>query len=778
MQQLDYKKVFSKLSHIKALSHDQKFDQIVQNLITHTLNNVSGNNPKNETEVENKVKEIYGISIRNSVITSNIDKLLNKEEIIRDSGSKEYFVTQAVSIKLKHRLEDASNLENKVKLKWFEEIKIYIDDISVDGLEKLWDLLKLYLSNVFERHGMQTLNFLNPNIRINEDDQKNLVVIVETILKENGNPFTREVLSASINQFIINADEIRASYVSQLADATFTSFALTSDSETVNFLNKRYNNLRLFLDTNFIFGILDLHKNSEDASAREILEEVKKNRLPFKLTYHPETLAEFKRAFDARALFIRASKWTRESSRVAVAVDGLSPLEELFHKQNIENETDPAVFLEKYDHVDLILKDLGLTEYIPRQSTDNELVEVEVEVEAYQKFYEEVKNRKIKSFSGFKHDVVALREVRALNPKKTKFLESNAFFISSDFVLAKFERTYYKRNWEINYVVNPSVFLQLIRPFIENDDSANKRFIDTFSIPEFRSFEIDYSTTRSKALQIINDNYHATSFETKVNILRDQVLLGKLDKANDDHEKQIAIIESQIAIENQILAQKNEEALQNIKSVNIEKELLESKKLKAEQNIKTFRKENDNLIIENEIVQEEVVSKKSEIDSLNSKLAAIENDLEIQRTENKHLKDLEDWKRNKKSYVDSHIKDKKLEYISASKYCIRPSIILLCVAVMTTIIVRYYSEIKTYIESKGYSEYNLMGLIVILALFAGFELLFRTYLADKDRVKMGLHWIGTFGLSKKKAKLLENYQEQFNAEYNQLHREPNLQSIH
>lgn len=774
MQQLDYKKVFSKLSHIKALSHDQKFDQIVQNLITHALNNINGVNPKNETEVENKVKEIYGISIRNSVITSNIDKLLNKEEIVRDANSKEYFVTPATSIKLKQRLEDASNLENKVKLKWFEEIKNYIDDISENGLEKLWDLLKLYLSNVFEQHGMQTLNFLNPNIRVNEDDQKNLVAIVETILKDNGNPFTKEVLSTSINQFIINADEIRASYVSQLADATFTSFALTSDAETVNFLNKRYNNLQLFLDTNFIFGILDLHKNSEDASAREILEEVKKNRLPFKLTYHPETLAEFKRAFDARALFLRASKWTRETSRVAVAVDGLSPLEELFHKQNIENETDPAVFLEKYDHVDLILKDLGLTEYIPKQSTDTELVDVENDVEAYQKFYEEVKNRKIKSFSGFKHDVVALREVRALNPKKTKFLESNAFFISSDFVLAKFERTYYKRNWEINYVVNPSVFLQLIRPFIENDYSANKRFIDTFSIPEFRSFEIDYSTTRSKALQIINDNYHATSFETKVNILRDQVLLDKLDKANDDHDKQIDIIERQIAIENQILVQKNEEALQNIKTVNIEKELLESKKIKAEENIKNFRKENENLQIEKEIVEEEVLLKKDQIDSLNVKLAAIENDLEIQRIENKYLKDIEEWKKNKKAYVDSHMVEKRSEYISASKYCIRPSVVLLCVAISTPIFVRYYSEIKVSLESHGYSEYYLMGLIIILALIAGFELLYRTYLTDKDRVKMGLHWTGTYGLSKKKTKLLKKFKEQFSKEYDQLYNEPKL----
>lgn len=774
MQQLDYKKVFSKLSHIKALSHDQKFEQIVQNLITHTLNNVSGINPKNENEVELKVKEIYGISIRNSIITSNLDKLLDKEEITRDTTTKEYFVTTAVSTKLKQRLDEASNLENSVQLKWFEEIKIFITDISEEGLSKLWNLLKIYLSHVFEQHGIQTLNFLNPNIAINEDDQKNLVVIVETILKENGNPFTKEVMISSINQFIVNADEIRASYISQLADATFTSFALTSDAETVNFLNKRYNNLRLFLDTNFIFGILDLHKNSEDASAREILDEVKKNRLPFKLMYHPETLAEFKRAFDARALYIRAAKWTRETSRVAMAVDGLSPLEELFHKQNIENETDPSVFLEKYDHVDLILKDLGLTEYNPRISSDTELVEVETDVDAYQKFYEEIKNRKTKSFSGFKHDVVALREVRSLNPKKTKFLESNAFFISSDFILAKFERTYYKRNWEINYVVNPSVFLQLIRPFIENDYSANKRFIDTFSIPEFRSFEIDYSTTRSKALQIINDNYHATSFETKVNILRDQVLLDKLEKANDDYEKQAEIIESHIAIENQILFQKNEEVLQNIKSVTIEKEILENKKIKAEQNIRNFKQANENLLTEKTLAIEEVVSKNTEIESLNSKLAETEKDLERQRLENKYLKDLEDWKNNKNDYIKSHMEDKRLDYISASKYCIRPSVVLLCGAMLTPVIVRYYSELKTFIESKGYSEINLVILIIFLALLAGWELLYRTYLADKERVKKGLQWISTLGFNTKKSKILIPYEQSFAKEYDIIHIKPKI----
>ncbi|ABG57327.1 hypothetical protein [Cytophaga hutchinsonii] len=583
MTQIDYKKAFSKLSHIKALSHDQKFDQIVQNLITLALNQKVEENPKNEAQVAARINDIYGMSIRLPIILSNIDKLLSLGEITKDPLSKQLHVTPVISNKLKQRLEVASQLENRVKIGWYNELKAFNPDISDETLNTLWECLESYLCNVFEQHGIQTLHLLNPNAKIEEDDQKSLTDIIENIIKENNDSLSKEILIASINQFITNADETRTNFISQLADSTFTSFALTSDAETVNFLNERYNNLQLFLDTNFIFGILDLHKNSEDASAREILEEVKKNRLPFRLAYHPETLAEFKRAFDARALHIRASKWTRETSRVAITVDGLSPLEELFHKQNIDNEIDTSVFLDKYDHVDIILKDLGLIEYTPQAFTsDEEYVDIESDIEKYQIFYDPLTNRKPKSYLGFKHDVVVIREVRRLNPRKTKFLESHAFFISSDYILAKFEKKHYRRNWEINYVVSPSVFLQLIRPFIENDYSSNKRFIDTFSIPELRAFEIDYSSTRSKALQILNDNYHDTSFETKVKILRDQVILEKLKKANDDFSVQLEIIENQISIENQILTKQKEEALNDIQKIQKEKDRIEEDKYKVE----------------------------------------------------------------------------------------------------------------------------------------------------------------------------------------------------
>ena len=55
MATIDYRKVFSKLSHIKALSHDDKFDQIVQNIIMLTLNQSLVIKLKNEVAVSNRI---------------------------------------------------------------------------------------------------------------------------------------------------------------------------------------------------------------------------------------------------------------------------------------------------------------------------------------------------------------------------------------------------------------------------------------------------------------------------------------------------------------------------------------------------------------------------------------------------------------------------------------------------------------------------------------------------------------------------------------------------
>ena len=606
MRKVDYKEVFSKLSHIKALSSDKKIDEIIQNLILFGIYN-SGNTIKTESDIRDCINNFYGIDIRLVLLRSNLDKLISLGKILKNSSSKELSVNSNIKKEIENNLSSNYLIEEEVKKKWFEVISSNYT-LEKDSLLKMWDILTEYFGELFEKNGIQTVNFLTSNILKKETDFNNNLSILDSILEKN-KTIQKSIFINCLNSFIQNADKTIAKYISQLADAAFTSYALMTDKQTKNFLNSKFTDMRLFLDTNFIFGILDLHKNNEDSSAKGIIEEIKRKNLPFKLVFHPETLNEFKRTIESKSYLIRNTKWTKEISRIAVTeIEKLSPLEELYHKQNMNEEIDPNIFLEKYEHIDIILQEMGLIEYFPKYISEQEEYDIETDIESYKNFLEN--NNKVKPSLSLKHDIIVLREVRSLNSKKTKFLDAKAFFLSSDYVLGKFEKQHYKKDWEINMLVNPSVFLQLIRPFIENDYSSNKRFIDTFSIQDFRSFDIDYSTTRSKTLQILNDNYYDTSYETKVKILRDQVLLEKLQKAENDEKKKNNIIESFIAQENLILSQKLEDTKH-------EKDSIIAKKIKAEVVIKDFKTQNQE--------KDQVINK------LTEKLSDIEIELEKEK---------------------------------------------------------------------------------------------------------------------------------------------------
>ncbi|MEO3405455.1 hypothetical protein AAFN85_16210 [Mucilaginibacter sp. CAU 1740] len=738
MQSIDYKKVFSKLSHIKALSHDQKFEQVVQNIITYSLIN-NNQEIKGEQDLADNIVKVYGISIRTHIVQSNLDRLLDNGSVIKNPSTRAITLQPQIAERIKKRISDNTELESKVKSKWLYEIAQVLPEISADNYEMLWRHLTDYLFNVLEQHGVETLNLLNPSLKVSDEAQLSLTSILEKVIKENGGQFSKENLTNAINQFILKADEERTSYLSQLVDATFTSFALTSDNDTVNFLNNRFQNLFLFLDTNFIFGILDLHKNNEDASAREILSEIKKNNFPFQLTFHPETLSEFKRAFDSKALFIKSTKWSRETSRLALAVDGLSPLEELFHKENVENNIDPEVFLDKYDHVDLIIKDLGLTEYTVGKKSVYDSAEVEEDIEKYKTFYESNKNRKPKTYQGFKHDIEVLREVRSLNLKKTKFLESKAFFLSSDYVLSKFERENYKRRWEINFIISPSTFLQLIRPFVQNDYVTNKKFIDTFSIPDLRTFEIDYTGTRSKTLQILNDSYHDTSFKTKVAILRDQVLLEKFEKLSTDQLAQIELIENRIAVENQLLTQQKEDAEREIEIISEELALAT---------------DSNHRLKEKSI--EEIKSLKTEVETLKAAWK-IEQDKKI------HLERVLDWTEKKTKFCDERLAQIRKQYVLDFKYSLVPTLMLFVTAFSVFILSRYSEKIKLFLVPNYLSDNQFTWIVIVLGLVVGIEVVRRTYITKKERVGNGISWASTFGISKRKHRLVESQRSEIEA---------------
>jgi hypothetical protein len=714
MGAIDYQKVFNNLCHIKALSHDNKFDEIVQHIILNVLYQCKDKVIATSDDIVVKIAELYGITIRAAVILSNTDKLLDAGKI-QKSTQGGISLSVPVAEALKANIEKSQRLETKIKTDWLTDLKSTFIDQTDDELEFLWRGLQLYLTQIFEQHGVQTLNLLNPQNKSNEIETSSSI-IVDQIVEKIGGFVTIPILTESINSFFGSADSERVNYLVQLADATFTSYALTSDKQTVEFLNGGYNDLDLFLDTNFIFGVLDLHKNTEDTAAKEIIEETKRNRLPFRLRYHPETLDEFTRAFDAKANLIKGVSWTRETSRLALMVNELSPIEKLYHETNVNQEIDPRIFLEKYDHIGKILKDLGLSEYpsfTNIRRDDDELADIESDIQSYDDFYNKNPHRrqKQKSYAKFKHDIVVLRDVRDLNPKKTKFLDSRAFFVSSDYVLSRYEKIKYVKRFEIEFVISPSVFLQLIRPFIVSNHASDKRFVDTFTIPEFRAFDIDYSSTKSKALQIINDQFHGATFKTKAQILRDRVLIEKMEQSRDDHEKQVDIIESFVAQQNAVL---------------------------TEQNV-TYD-------IREKLLTEELQRAKDE--------------LARKTKEQEYQKELTQWDTDKNTFITDRLKERKRQYRKDSRYMVKTFWWTLVVVVVAPIV------LKADITHLPKLARIIITAVSYLAVFIFFcWRVFWVKDKDKERIRNGFKWSRTLGIKKYRTAILNVYGSELEEEY-------------
>ena len=104
MNSINFQQVFSKLSHIKALSQDHKYEEVVKNIILYSFVQSPNTSLKHINEVAENVKNVYGISIKNSVIQPIVDKLLNSKELEKNAITKRITISAESFEIIKNRI--------------------------------------------------------------------------------------------------------------------------------------------------------------------------------------------------------------------------------------------------------------------------------------------------------------------------------------------------------------------------------------------------------------------------------------------------------------------------------------------------------------------------------------------------------------------------------------------------------------------------------------------------------------------------------------------------
>src|SRR5208282_460754 len=102
-------------------------------------------------------------------------------------------------------------------------------------------------------------------------------------------------------------------------------------------------------DTNFLFGILDLHVHPQVEVSTELLKAIKKHHLPFVLQYHSATEREMLSTIDHYAATLKERRWNQSLSRAALTSPFVSGIELKYHQLNAEKKIDPDVFLQPFE---------------------------------------------------------------------------------------------------------------------------------------------------------------------------------------------------------------------------------------------------------------------------------------------------------------------------------------------------------------------------------------------------------------------------------------------
>lgn len=534
---------FQQMASFAAIAKTRNTRETLDELIQQCFVILPNDPLSSPQEIASAIHTLFGHNLSIKEVTISVERLTNKKQLVQLPGGLLGLEPSTRQIR-EARIAEAKKLEEEVKSVWLMQVTTRYPYLKP---EETWTVLKKYLGQAFRRHGIQTIALLDSTAIVNHEHNDSLSRTLNEIISQEFEKSVRDLARNAISSFIstVHSDRRRAEYIAQLADAAFNYFSLTVAPEVSENLRRRLNDLTLFLDTNFLFGILNLHVNPQVDVSDELLGAVQKFNLPFKLRYHETTSREMSNTLFHFGKELKKQKWPQQISRAAVESEALSGIEMRYHERNAEERIDVEDFLAPYNHWEILLKDRGINVY--RVDSSEHRLKTRADLEAdYKEFL--LKLDREKPHEAIQHDMAVLETVRSLRSNAKSTLDAGAIFVTCDYYLCRFD-------WETNHIngqqrctILPSFLWQILRPFISDSQQFDQAFAETFALPEFTLIRGGAQRAASKMLSILA-GYRDIPEETAFKMLANDLLITELQSKKTEDEFILAI-ETALAKEN------------------------------------------------------------------------------------------------------------------------------------------------------------------------------------------------------------------------------------
>ena len=316
--------------------------------------------------------------------------------------------------------------------------------------------------------------------------------------------------------------------------------------------------IRVVLDTNIIFSILQLHDNPADDAAHTLLDIAAHNsqKLEIKFYVLPGTLEEAQKTIANQMNMVRNIRVTNAMARAALS----QPLPSIARKFFTASTRSPGLTAEAYfqpyiDDLRTILagKNIHVLDAHPgvynmRQDVVDDVLDEQGREER------EVPEARRKGYDTLLHDVVLWHAIkdRRNNRSETPF-EVEYWAVSIDWRLMAFDKKKMSLNEsQLPLVLHPSSLVQLIQFWVPRSAILEEGLVDSFRLSlYFQNFDPEDEKATIKVLESISrfENVEDLPESTVKLVLANQVLRDRLKDATASNNEVFDLVREELLAE-------------------------------------------------------------------------------------------------------------------------------------------------------------------------------------------------------------------------------------
>lgn len=539
------------------------WDKAIQQLIIFMiwLNN---NRPMTLSEILNSIKKELNITLDSNKAQENVNDLINNERIVSlpDGRLK---LSESTFDQIGKLADEAEKMEQDVKGKFTTLVEELCP--SLDASQVWSDFNDAFLIPFISEMGAYVFHLTTgsstPNLEwLGKGYFENFVSKYPRVVKLE--------LQKVITRFLDPKDVLVRSYILRAMNAYFYVEASGLKPEILDklaHLCQHRLSFHIFVDTNFLFSILDLHENPSNEAAAALMklsEQLSGVTVKFYVT--PLTLEEAKRAIAKAKSSIEGIQMTSNLIAATASANFSGLIQKFFESRARDPFLDVESFFNPYiKDLLTIARSKGVELYNEKLDAYKTKQEVIDDIREQQE-HERHRGSRAKRYEQLEHDMVLWHFVRDKRPYAESPLEAQYWIVTVDYRFLGFDA--YKRNKtdDLPICIHPTALTHMLQFWVPRTDTLDEALFASLKLPFlFAEFDPEAERVTIAILKALSrfEKVEDLPIETITNLLLSESLRARMYSTREDKE-QIELIKEALIEEHARLERMLKEKEENI----------------------------------------------------------------------------------------------------------------------------------------------------------------------------------------------------------------------